>query len=263
VRGRTLGIVGYGHIGSQVSVLAEAMGMRVIYHDIVPKLPMGNARSVRTLAELLKEADAVTLHVPATGATANLIGGKQLKLMKPGAVLINNARGSVVDVEALAEALRSGHLAGAALDVFPHEPAAKGEGFESPLRGLPGVILTPHVGGSTEEAQETIAADVAESSSAVNIGSTTGRQRAGKLPEQTATAGPPHTHRILHFHRTSPACSARCTDHRRGQCQHLGGYLRTSEDIGYVVLDADPTDATKVMESLKQVPETIRVRMLW
>lgn len=269
VRGRTLGIVGYGHIGSQVSVLAEAMGMRVIYHDIVPKLPMGNARSVRTLAELLKEADAVTLHVPATGATTNLIGGKQLKLMKPGAVLINNARGSVVDVEALADALRSGHIAGAALDVFPHEPAGKGEGFESPLRGLPGVILTPHVGGSTEEAQETIAADVAEKLlKFVNVGSTTGAVNVPEveLPEQ-ATDAPgrnARTHRILHFHRNVPGVLSKMHAIIAAAGANISAeYLRTSEDIGYVVLDADPTDATKVMESLKQVPETIRVRMLW
>lgn len=264
VRGRTLGIVGYGHIGSQVSVLAEAMGMRVIYHDIVPKLAIGNAKPVRTLAELLKEADAVTLHVPATPATANLIGGKQLKLMKPGAFLINNARGSVVDVHALADALKNGHLAGAALDVFPHEPAGKGEAFESPLRGLPSVILTPHVGGSTEEAQETIAVDVAEKLLRfINIGSTTGAVNVPEveLPEQH---GVTRVHRILHFHRNVPGVLS--TMHAiiaQAGANISAEYLRTSEDVGYVVLDADPTDAKKVMEALRAVPETIRVRMLW
>ncbi len=264
VRGRTLGIVGYGHIGSQVSVLAEAMGMRVVYHDIVPRLPMGNARPLRTLAELLKEADVVTLHVPSTPATANLIGSKQLRSMKAGAVLINNARGSVVDVHALAESLKSGRLAGAALDVFPHEPSGKGEAFESPLRGIPGVILTPHVGGSTEEAQETIATDVAEKLLRfINVGSTTGAVNVPEveLPEQQGAA---RAHRILHFHRNVPGVLS--TMHAiiaREGANISAEYLRTNEDVGYVVLDADPKDAKKVMEALRKVPETIRVRMLW
>src|SRR5207244_154673 len=146
VRGKTLGIVGYGHIGSQVSVLAEAMGMRIVYHDIVPKLPIGNARAVRTLDELLAQADVVSLHVPETPQTRGLIGAAQLKKMKPEAALINNARGSVVDVPALAAALKDGRLSGAAIDVFPVEPTGKGEKFESELRGLNNVILTPHIG---------------------------------------------------------------------------------------------------------------------
>ncbi|MFO0832232.1 MAG: phosphoglycerate dehydrogenase [Phycisphaerales bacterium] len=264
VRGRTLGIVGYGHIGSQVSVLAEAMGMRVIYHDIVPRLPMGNARAVRTLAELLREADVVTLHVPATDSTKHLIGAKQLRAMKPGALLINNARGSVVDVGALAEAVRAGQVGGAALDVFPHEPAGKGERFESPLRGLPGVILTPHVGGSTEEAQETISLDVAEKLvKFMNVGSTTGAVNVPEveLPEQ---AGAGRAHRILHFHRNVPGVLSKMHAIIAAHGANISAeYLRTREDVGYVVLDADPRDATKVMGALREIPETIRVRMLW
>lgn len=274
VRGRTLGIVGYGHIGSQVSVLAEALGMRVIFHDIVPKLPLGNAKAVRTLAEVLKEADVVTLHVPATESTRGLIGARQLGLMKPGAHLINNARGGVVDVDALAAEIKQGHIGGAALDVFPHEPASKGESFHSPLRGLPNVILTPHIGGSTEEAQETIGMDVAEKLVRfMNVGSTTGAVNVPEveLPEQAQREpgeGPrPHPHRphrILHFHRNVPGVLSKMHTLIASLGANISAeYLRTREDMGYVVLDVDPTDATKVLEGLRAIPETIRVRLLW
>ncbi len=269
VRGRTLGIVGYGHIGSQVSVLAEAMGMRVIFHDVASKLPLGNAKGVRTLAELLKEADVVTLHVPATPATKNLMGAKQLRAMKPGAMLINNARGSVVDVDALREVIVSGHIAGAAVDVFPSEPSAKGEKFESPLRGLPSVILTPHVGGSTEEAQETIAVDVAERLiKFINIGSTTGAVNVPEveLPEQAMGETPrgKRAHRILHFHRNVPGVLSKMHAVIASVGANISAeYLRTRDDIGYVVLDVDPTDGEKVLAGLRAIPETVRVRMLW
>ncbi|GJQ28640.1 MAG: D-3-phosphoglycerate dehydrogenase [Phycisphaerae bacterium] len=272
VRGRTIGIVGYGHIGSQVSVLAEALGMRVIFHDIVAKMPLGNARAVKSLHDLLKDADVVTLHVPATPQTKGLIGAGQLKRMKPGAMLINNARGNVVDVDALAEALREGRLGGAALDVFPIEPAGKGEGFESPLRGLGNVILTPHVGGSTEEAQASIAEDVAAKFiKFVNVGTTTGAVNVPEveLPEQQAadasrSGGRTRPHRILHFHRNVPGVLSKM----HAMISDLGvnvsaEYLRTKDDVGYVVLDVDPTDGAKVLERLRSVPETIRVRMLW
>ncbi len=270
VRGRTLGIIGYGHIGSQVSVLAEALGMRVLYFDILPKLALGNARQVRSLHDLLKEADVLTLHVPATPQTHNMIGAAQIKRMKPGAMLINNARGSVVEIPALAAALKSGHLAGAALDVFPHEPAAKAEPFESELRGLPNVILTPHVGGSTEEAQETIALDVVgKLLKFVNVGSTTGAVNVPQveLPEQTFRAGEGtelRRHRILHFHKNVPGVLSKM--HRI--IADLGAnvaaeHLQTDHDLGYVVLDVDPTDAQKVLDGLRKIPETVRVRMLW
>ncbi|HYF14480.1 MAG TPA: phosphoglycerate dehydrogenase [Phycisphaerales bacterium] len=271
VRGRTLGIVGYGHIGSQVSVLAEALGMRVIYYDVVPKLALGNARAVRNLTDLLKSADVVTLHVPATAATANMIGAKQLRCMKKGAMLINNARGSVVNIDALVDALREGHIAGAALDVFPEEPAGKDEAFKSPLRGVPNVILTPHIGGSTEEAQETIALDVSEKlAKFVNVGSTTGAVNVPEveLPGQDESGGGggarTRRHRVLHFHRNVPGVLSNM--HRL--IADLGAniaaeYLRTHEDVGYVVLDVDPTDAKKVLEGVKKIPETIRARLLW
>ncbi len=281
IRGRTLGIVGYGHIGSQVSVLAEAMGMRVLYYDIVPKLPLGNARSVRSLAELLRESDFVTLHVPATDATSGLMGSRQFKAMKPGAFLINNARGSVVHVPSLVAALKDGSIGGAAVDVFPHEPASKGEKFESPLCGLPNVILTPHIGGSTEEAQETIALDVAEKLiKFVNVGTTTGAVNVPEveLPDQIAHFGAaggadeddeellktPRKHRILHFHRNVPGVLRQVHAHIAGLGANVSAqYLRTNGHIGYMVLDVDPTNAQRVVDEIRQVPETVRVRVLW
>ncbi len=270
VRGRTLGIVGYGHIGSQVSVLAEAMGMRVLFHDIVPKLALGNARQVRSLNDLLKEADVLTLHVPATKLTRGMIGSAQIARMKPGSYLINNARGGVVDVPALAAALSSGHLAGAALDVFPDEPAAKDEPFRSELKGLANVILTPHIGGSTEEAQECIAQDVlGKLLKFINIGSTTGAVNVPEveLPEQPheeAGKKAARPHRILHFHRNVPGVLSKMHGLIAGLGANISAeYLRTSDDIGYVVLDVDPTDGEKVLERIRTIPETIRVRMLW
>lgn len=282
IRGRTLGIVGYGHIGSQVSVLAEAMGMRVLYYDVVPKLPLGNAKRVRTVADLLKESDVVTLHVPANDSTKDMIGAEQLKVMKKGSLLINNARGSVVQISALAQALKDQHITGAALDVFPHEPASKGESFESPLRNMPNVILTPHIGGSTEEAQETIAIDVVEKLlKFVNVGTTTGavnvpevelssqglligdaRGEAGTQDEDAAKVR--KSHRILHFHRNVPGVLSQVN----GAVARLGvnvtaQSLRTSDQIGYLVLDVDPSDADAVRQQLLVIKETIRVRVLW
>lgn len=269
VRGRTLGIVGYGHIGSQVSVLAESLGMRVIFFDILPKLALGNARSCRTLKELLETADVVTLHVPATPQTKNMIGKAELARMKPGSYLINNARGSIVDLAALAAALKSGALAGAALDVFPVEPAGKGDAFESPVKGLGNVILTPHVGGSTEEAQRSIAEDVCEKLvKFVNIGSTTGAVNVPEveLPDQGGREGDKsrRSHRILHFHRNVPGVLSKVN----GICAELGAnisaqYLRTNEQIGYAVLDVDPGNAAGIKERLAEIPETVRVRLLW
>jgi D-3-phosphoglycerate dehydrogenase / 2-oxoglutarate reductase len=280
VRGRTLGIVGYGHIGSQVSVLAEAMGMRVVYHDVLSKLPMGNARQVKTLADVLKDADVVTLHVPANDSTKNMIGAAQLKKMKPGSMVINNARGSVVDLVALASALKSGHLAGAALDVFPDEPSGKGDTFDSPVRGLSNVILTPHIGGSTEEAQQSIAEDVATRLiKFINVGSTTGCVNVPQveLPEQGSfdvgtdddvrrktPQKPRRRHRILHFHRNVPGVLSNL----HAAIAKLGAnisaeHLRTDDQIGFVVLDVDPTDGEKVLAAVRGIPETIRVRMLW
>ncbi len=266
IRGKTLGIVGYGHIGTQVSVLAEAMGMRVMYFDITPKLPLGNAQPVLSLHELLGASDVVTLHVPQTEATERLIGAPEIGAMKPGAFLINNARGDVVDVAALADALRSGHLGGAAFDVFPEEPGSGEEPFESEIRGLDNVILTPHIGGSTEEAQEAIAEDVATKLVRfLDIGSTTGAVNMPEveLPAQINSDGS-RPHRILHTHKNVPGVlSALHQSISKLGVNVAGEYLRTDEEVGYVVLDVDPTDTRGLAEALRSIPETVRVRTLW
>lgn len=271
IRGRTLGIVGYGHIGSQVSVLGEAMGMRVLFFDIAPKQAIGNARAVRSLDELLGESDVVTLHVPATARTNGMIGAGQLARMRAGAVLINNARGGVVDEEALAEALRSKRLSGAALDVFAREPATGEEAFDTAVRGLGNVILTPHIGGSTAEAQEAIAVDVAgKLIRFVNNGCTTGAVNVPEvaLPEQLVgeggSGGDGRRHRILHFHKNVPGVLSRVNQAVAGLGVNVEGqYLRTFEDLGYVVLDIAPTDAERVKAVLEGIEETVRVRVLW
>lgn len=270
VRGKTLGIVGYGHIGSQVSVLAEALGMRVLYYDIVPKQPLGNAKAARSLDELLGAADVVTLHVPETSGTRNMIGPSQLRKMKEGASIINNARGSIVQIGALVASLKSGALSGAALDVFPEEPTGKGESFRSDVCGLANVILTPHIGGSTEEAQEAIAEDVgAKLIKFINNGSTTGAVNVPEveLPEQGERAGGGgggRHHRILHFHRNVPGVLSKM----HGAIAGLGvnivaEHLQTRGELGYVVLDVEPTEGKRVLAKLREIPETIRVRMLW
>lgn len=268
VRGRTLGIVGYGHIGSQVSVLGEAMGMRVQFHDIVPKLALGNARACRSLDELLRTSDAVTLHVPATRGTERLIGRAQLRVMREGALLINNARGSVVDIPALAAALKEGHLGGAALDVFPEEPAGKGEMFRSEVRGLANVILTPHIGGSTEEAQASIAQDVAgKLIRFVNNGSTTGSVNLPEvdLPEQRDEGGSARaSHRILHLHHNVPGVLSKIHALISGLGVNISAeYLQTRGEAGYVVIEVSPSQGKAILEGLRKLPETIRVRALW
>lgn len=270
VRGKTLGIVGYGHIGTQVSILAEAMGMRVLYHDILPKLPLGNARAAESLDALLTQSDIVTLHVPDTEATARLIGARELAMMRPGAMLINNARGQVVDIPALAAALGKGRLGGAALDVFPVEPGASGEPFESELRGLGNVILTPHIGGSTEEAQEAIAEDVATKLVRfLDNGSTTGSVNIPEveLPSQARAAGSDESRRprrILHLHRNVPGVLSRLHAVIAEHGANIAGeYLRTDTELGYVVLDVDPDGADGLEPKLRQLPDTVRLRVLW
>ncbi|MCA9298888.1 MAG: phosphoglycerate dehydrogenase [Phycisphaerales bacterium] len=261
VRGRVLGIVGYGHIGAQVSVLAEAIGMQVQFFDLVPKLAMGNARQVASLRELLETSDVVTLHVPATDQTTGMLGASELGWMKPGTYVINNARGSVVDLEALASSIRSGHLAGAALDVFPEEPKKSGDPFDAVVRGLPNVILTPHIGGSTQEAQEAIARDVASKMLRfVNNGSTTGAVNVPEvdLPEQKGA------HRILHMHRNVPGVLSKM--HRAIAdlgVNITGEYLRTDEQVGYVVLEVAPAESEPILHALRGIEETIRLRLLW
>ena len=266
VRGRTLGIVGYGHIGSQVSVLAEALGMRVLFHDLIPKLPLGNARQVGTLGELLEASDAITLHVPADASTTRLIGAREIAKMKPGALLLNNARGAVVDLDAAADALRSGHLGGAALDVFPQEPAKRGDAFTSPVQGLANVILTPHIGGSTAEAQRAIAEDVATKLVRyIDTGATTG---AVNLPEVEpgSQVGPTgeRVHRVLHLHRNVPGVLNQINTLTASLGANVTGQvLRTDAEVGYVVLDVDAADEAAVRMGLEAIPETIRTRVLW
>lgn len=264
VRGKTLAIVGYGHIGTQVGVLAEALGMRVVFYDIVTKLALGNAQPVRSLDAALGVADVVTLHVPETPQTHGLIGADQLRLMKPGAHLINASRGTVVDVEALADALRTGHVGGAALDVFPREPESNSEEFQSPLRGLDNVLLTPHIGGSTAEAQEAIGLEVAEKLLTYsNNGSTLS---AVNFPE-VALPGHPGKHRLLHIHHNRPGMLSRVndvfSDHRVNVAAQ---YLQTSPRIGYVVIDvdADPdTDTPALRRELAALDGTIKSRLLY
>jgi D-3-phosphoglycerate dehydrogenase len=262
VRGRTLGIIGYGNIGAQLSVLAEAFGMRVIYFDTAAKLPLGNASRCATLDELLHWSDVVTIHVPETPETMNMLGAEQIAKMRPGAFLINNARGTLVDVEALAAALRSGQLAGAALDVFPEEPKRNGDPFVSPLQNIPNVILTPHIGGSTEEAQSRIGEEVARKlADYSDTGSTVG---AVNFPQVALPARPTGT-RFMHVHRNAPGVLGNVNQifARRG-VNIAGQYLQTDGEIGYVVVDAGATrDSEAILAELRALPHTIRARLLY
>ena len=263
VRGKTLGLIGYGSIGSQTSVLAEAFGMRVIYYDTTPKLPHGNARPVASLEALLAESDVVSLHVPETPETAGMIGPAEIRAMKLGAFLLNNARGTVVDLDALAGALRDRHLLGAAIDVFPVEPRANGERFVSPLQGLPNVILTPHVGGSTAEAQERIGVEAARKLiDYSDVGSTLG---AVNFPQAQLPARPRGT-RFMHVHRNIPGLLRRVNAvFDEAGANIAGQYLQTEGDIGYVVLEADiaGAGAMRLLEQLRTLDGTIKARLLY
>jgi D-3-phosphoglycerate dehydrogenase len=263
-RGRSIGIVGYGHIGSQVSVLAEAVGMSVVFYDIETRLALGNARPLATLEAVLETADVVTLHVPETPQTAGMIGPAQLARMKPGAQLINASRGTVVDIGALADALRTGRLGGAAIDVFPTEPKSAGEEFVSPLREFENVILTPHIGGSTEEAQASIGAEVAgKLLKYSNNGSTIS---AVNFPEVSLPEHP-GKQRLLHIHRNQPGVlSAINAVFSTRRINISGEYLQTNPKIGYVVVDielADPAEILQIRRGLEKVPGTIRTRLLY
>jgi D-3-phosphoglycerate dehydrogenase len=261
VRGKTLGIVGYGSIGSQLSTLAEAMGMRVVYYDTSDKLRHGNTEPVASLAELLGLCDVVSLHVPETPDTAGMIGAAELALMKPGSFLINNARGTVVDLEALADALRSGHLGGAAVDVFPVEPASGNERFTTPLQGLKNVILTPHIGGSTGEAQERIGAEVAHKLiDYTDTGATLG---AVNFPQVGMSARPKAT-RYVHIHHNVPGMLGRVNGVFSGRRLNIAGQtLQTDGEVGYVVIETD-TEAgcEEVLAELTALEGTIRARLI-
>ncbi|HRO66792.1 MAG TPA: phosphoglycerate dehydrogenase [Pseudobdellovibrionaceae bacterium] len=260
VRGKTLGIVGYGHIGSQLSVLAEAMGMRVLFYDVVKKLPLGNARPTRSLEELLDGSDFVSLHVPETLQTKNLIGKKQLAKMKKDSYLLNASRGTVVEIESLVGALKSRHLAGCAIDVFPTEPASNKEKFKSELQGLPNVLLTPHIGGSTEEAQYAIGLEVAESFRRfLKIGTT-----AGAVNFPNVELPPGHgTCRILNVHKNEPGVLGEIN----GIVSEAGAniqaqFLATDESIGYLVMDVETKAAKKLVQEIQDLERSIRTRQL-
>lgn len=261
IRGKTLGIVGYGSIGAQLSVLAEALGMQVAFFDVVTKLPLGNARQVRTLNELLLQSDIVSLHVPETAATQWMIGAKELAAMRPGSILINASRGTVVDIDALAQALQQKRLLGAAIDVFPVEPRSNKDEFQSPLRGLDNVILTPHIGGSTMEAQANIGLEVAEKLVKYSDNGTS--TSSVNFPE-VALPAHPGKHRLLHIHRNVPGV---LSDVNRvfadNKINIASQYLQTNEKVGYVVTDIDAAYSDLALEKLAQVPGTIRSRVLF
>ncbi len=261
LRGKTLGIIGYGNIGSQVSVMAEAMGMNVIYYDIVTKLPHGNAKQERDLRELLKKSNIVTLHVPSDATTRSMINEETLSLMPKGSIFINYSRGDVVDLAALKKFIDDKTIVGAAIDVFPDEPEKNGADFTSILQNLPNTILTPHIGGSTEEAQANIGLDVtAKLINYLELGTSNGSHTVPSLnlPPQAAT------HRILHIHQNIPGVlgeiNSKLSEHG---INILGQYLKTNDDIGYVILDIDHKLSSEAFEILKNVKGTLKTRMVY
>ena len=263
MRGKTLGIIGYGNIGSQLSVLAEAFGMRVLYYDHTAKLPHGNARQAASLADLLASSDAITIHVPETTDTVGMIGRREIAQMKKGAVVVNNARGSVIDLDALADALKRGDILGAAVDVFPVEPSRNGEAFVSPLQGIPNVILTPHIGGSTGEAQERIGEEVAKKLAEYSdTGTTLG---AVNFPNVQLPARPTGA-RWTHLHRDAPGMLSRINEvfGRRG-LNISAQYLQTANELGYVVVDSSEarSEAEAILTELRALPGTLRARLIY
>lgn len=261
VRGKTLGIVGYGRIGTQVSIMAEALGMKILFYDPVSQLPIGNATAVSTLKELLSAADVVTLHVPETANTKQMIGSKEIALMKPGAKLINLSRGTVVDIEAASSALTTNHLGGAAFDVFPHEPASNKEEFVSDLRAFDNVVLTPHIAGSTEEAQENIGREVADKLIMYSDNGSTGMTVNFPIVEL-----PPQQdrHRLLHIHHNQPGVLLAINDLlSRSGANIAGQYLQTDAEIGYVVIDLDKPFDTLHQDIFAEIAGTIKTRVLY
>lgn len=260
VRGKTLGIVGYGHIGSQVSVLAESMGLRVKFYDVTKKLPLGNARAAFDLNELLQSTDFVTLHVPETPLTKNMIGQDQLRIMKKGACLINASRGTVVHIPALKEVIADGHLAGAAIDVFPEEPESNNDKFISELQGLPNVILTPHIGGSTEEAQAAIGLEVAESLIRfLKIGQSSGAVNFPQVDVPPLRSG----HRLINVHKNVPGVLSQINSIISEMGANIQAqYLSTDAHIGYLVLDMEGGAPEKVCQSIDKLPVSISSRLI-
>lgn len=261
LRGKTIGIVGYGNIGTQVSVLAEALGMKVMFYDVVTKLPLGNAVPCKSLKELTSQADVITLHVPELPSTRNLISKQALKNFKQGSILINYARGEVVDLDALKNAIVEKHISGAAIDVYPEEPEKNGDAFFTPLQGLPNVILTPHIGGSTEEAQLNIGEDVSNKLyQYLEKGVTEGSHTVPPLSVPPIEG----SHKILHIHKNVPGVlSAINTELSKNNINVLGQYLKTNDEVGYVVLDLDQKLSKKAFDILKEVKGTMKVRLLY
>ena len=261
VRGKTLGVIGYGNIGSQLGVLAEGLGMNVVFHDVVRKLNLGNARQMDDLDELLETSDVVSMHVPATERTVNLMNASRLARMKERAVLINASRGNVVDIPALAAAVRDGRLLGAAIDVFPEEPKSNNEPFISELRGLRNVILTPHIGGSTQEAQENIGREVAEK--LIRYSDNGSTRTAVNFPEVVLPEHPGQ-HRLLHIHRNTPGILSAINQALSDANVNVSGqYLQTLGEVGYVVIDIEADYSRDVRAALAAVPGTIRTRVLY
>ncbi len=261
IRGKTLGIVGYGSIGSQLSVLAESLGMQVIFYDVSTKLPLGNARQVSRLKTLLNDSDIVTLHVPETPATQWMIGEAQIAEMRKSSILINASRGTVVDIDALTEALKAERLLGAAIDVFPVEPRSNQDVFESPLRGLDNVILTPHVGGSTVEAQQSIGTEVAEKLIKYSDNGTS--VSAVNFPE-VALPAHPGKHRILHIHKNVPGILFEINRIFSETGINISAqFLQTRDAVGYVVIDTDAAQSAQALKQLQQIDGTIRTRILF
>lgn len=260
VRGKRLGIVGYGRIGSQLGILAEGLGMRVLYYDVEHKLPLGNATPVNSLETLLRESDVISLHVPETSVTRNMIDTDALSAMRPGSLLINAARGTVVDIDALAVALESGHIGGAAIDVFPIEPKSNKDTFESPLRRFDNVILTPHIGGATEEAQTNIAREVA--SKLVKYSGNGSTFSAVNFP-QVAIPDHEDRRRLLHIHKNEPGVMEQINRVFSTHGVNVAAqYLETEADVGYVVMDIEVDDVGALLGELRSIPATIRVRVL-
>lgn len=261
IRGKTLGIVGYGSIGSQLSVLAESLGMRVIFYDVVSKLPLGNASQIPSLEGLLGQADIVTLHVPDLPSTRNLMDQERISQMKPKSILINASRGTVVDIDALTRALEEKHLLGTAIDVFPTEPKSNNDEFVSPLRGFDNAILTPHIGGSTQEAQENIGVEVAEK--LVRYSDNGSTLTSVNFPEVALPPHPNH-HRLLHVHENRPGVLSAINSVFAENHINIGSqFLQTSDKIGYVVIDVDRDYSDMALEKLSEIEGTIRCRVLF
>ncbi|WP_213990646.1 phosphoglycerate dehydrogenase [Sodalis sp. dw_96] len=261
-RGKKLGIIGYGHIGTQLGVLAESLGMQVYFYDIESKLPLGNAHQVESLPELLSISDVVTLHVPDTHSTRNMMGEAEFGHMKKGALFINAARGTVVDIPALCDALAAKHLGGAAVDVFPEEPATNADPFNSPLCEFDNVILTPHIGGSTQEAQENIGTEVA--GKLVKYSDNGSTLSAVNFPEVSLPEHGKNVSRLLHIHENRPGILTRINQIFAEQSINIAAqYLQTTPEIGYVVIDVETDAENTALQLLKAIPGTIRARLLY